>query len=337
MREAATAFIVISLFMTGLALADQIVFKNGDRLTGKIETLEDGKLKIASAIAGVVIVDMKDVATFSTDSPIDIRTADGQKISQRIEIDQAGQVRTTDGQSIALGDIVKINPPPQKWSGSVVVNGALVRGNTSTEDLGIRADASLRRKDRDNNDRFTLGTAYNIGRQKDSSTGDKITTTDNWSALGKYDRFWTPELYGYGLGKVEHDRIADLNYRLSPGVGLGYQWIERPAMNFNTEAGLAYVYEDYISDGNEDNVSLRLAYHFDRKLNDAVIFLHNLEWLPAFEDPGDYNLTIDAGVRLKLVGDFFAEFKTEWKRDSTPAPGALKNDLRYLLGVGWMF
>jgi hypothetical protein len=33
----------------------------------------------------------------------------------------------------------------------------------------------------------------------------------------------------------------------------------------------------------------------------------------------------------------FAEFKAEWKHDSTPAPGAEHNDVRDIVGVGWNF
>ena len=88
--------------------------------------------------------------------------------------------------------------------------------------------------------------------------------------------------------------------RLAPGVGVGYQWVETADFNFNTEAGVSYVYEDYSNDGNNDRVALRLAYHLDKKLNDKVSIFHNLEWLPAFDDPGDYNLNIDAGVKAHI-------------------------------------
>ena len=81
----------------------------------------------------------------------------------------------------------------------------------------------------------------------------------------------------------------------------------------------------------------RLAYHFDKKLNDAVSLFHDLEWLPAFEDPSDYNLNADVGVRAKLVGAFYTEFRIDYKRDSTPAAGAEKNDIKYVLGLGMQF
>jgi hypothetical protein len=33
----------------------------------------------------------------------------------------------------------------------------------------------------------------------------------------------------------------------------------------------------------------------------------------------------------------FSEFRVIYQQDSTPAPGAEKNDVRLLLGVGWTF
>ena len=42
-------------------------------------------------------------------------------------------------------------------------------------------------------------------------------------------------------------------------------------------------------------------------------------------------------MRTDITKSMFMEAKIEYKRDSTPAPGALKNDLKYLLGVGWSF
>lgn len=318
------------------ALADVVTFKNGDKLTGTVATMDGGKLTIKTAVAGDVTVDLKDVATFATDGPIEIRTADGEKLHEQVTAGDADQIKAG-GKVIQISTLKKINPPKEEWHGSVFVNGSIARGNTNTDDLGVSLSAGLRRQNDSTDDRFTTGGAYNLGRQKDPATGDKITTTDNWNLFGKYDRFWTPKFYTYGLMRVEHDRIADLNYRLAPGGGIGYQWIESKEMNFNTEAGITYLYEDYISGGSEDSVAGRLAYHFDKQLNDKVSFFHNLEWLPAFEDPGDYLLNTDAGIRANLTKTFFTEFKVELKRDSSPAPGALKNDLRYILGVGWTF
>lgn len=315
---------------TAAASADQIVFKNGDKVTGKITTMEGGKMKIASAVAGEITVDIKDISTFSTDAPIDIRTADGKTVKVQAAAAEADQIKAGD-EVIAFANITKINPPPEVWTGALVVAGTLARGNTHNDSLDVTIDATLRRNNPTANDRTSLNGEYNLGREQG------VTTTDNWLAAGKYDKFLNEKMYVYGLMKVEHDRIADLNYRLSPGVGVGYQWVEKPDFSFNTEAGLSYVYEDFIHSGSDDHIAARLAYHLTKKLNDKVGVFHNMEFLPAFEDPGDYNMTTDAGIRADLTDKMFAQFRVEWKRDSTPAAGSLKNDLMYSLGVGWKF
>jgi hypothetical protein len=51
----------------------------------------------------------------------------------------------------------------------------------------------------------------------------------------------------------------------------------------------------------------------------------------------DYNLNGDAGLRTTIYQGFFAEVKVELRYDSRPAPSAEKEDVRYLLAIGWTF
>jgi putative salt-induced outer membrane protein YdiY len=96
----------------------------------------------------------------------------------------------------------------------------------------------------------------------------------------KYDYFFTRQLYGYAGVKIERDRIADLDLRLTPGAGVGYQWFEGPTFNLSTEAGIAWIYEDYRNAGTRDEIAGRLAYHVDWRPVSALLLFHNFEWLP---------------------------------------------------------
>ncbi len=243
--------------------ADEVIFKNGDKLSGTITSADGGKLKIKSKIAGDVTVDLSDVQTFSTDQEVQIKMKDNTVVRKTVAKDE-----------IAVDQIKRLNQK-QTWTGSVVANGMLARGNTHTTQLGVAADATLRRDDEWHDDRFSLSGAYNFGKQRDAA-GIDTTSADNWFAQAKYDKFFTEKFYGYGVIRYDHDRIAFLNYRLSLGVGVGYQWVEKPDFNLSTEAGVSYVYEDYSNDGNSDRVALRLAYHVDKKLNEDVKVFHNL-------------------------------------------------------------
>jgi len=335
-RDAACAAMIAIASLCSPIRADEVVLKNGDKINGKVGEITGGKMKFTSPVLGEITIDMTNVTSFKTDEPVDIRMKENQPtVTDKIESGTSTEYKTAGGKDVQVGDVKTFNPPPAKWTGSVLLTGALARGNTDTFDLGLDATAVLRRDIPEKDDRLTLGGAYHFGTAgRDDST---TTTTDNWNILGKYDKFWTQKLYGYATAKLEHDRIAAIYYRVTPGVGIGYQWAESPTFNLNTEAGVSYVHEDYDNDGTNDFIALRLAYHVDKKLTEKFGLFHNLEWLPAFDDPGDYLLNTDAGIRADITKHFFSEFKVEWKRDSTPAPGALKNDTRFVLGVGWSF
>jgi putative salt-induced outer membrane protein YdiY len=315
------------------ALGDTVILKNGDKLTGKVGTVAGGTMEFTSPAFGKVTINMADVESFTLDAPAEARMAD-RGPRQQVTGGDTDSFTTAAGQ-VPAANVKILNPPSEVWSGSIVAGLQIARGNTNTLDASVDIAAQLRRDNEEINDRITLMGEYNFST---SGRGDESTTTsDNWAAAAKYDRFFNEKLYGYANIGVEHDRIALLNYRLTPGVGLGYQWIEQPDMNFNTEAGVTYVYEDYENTGEEDSVALRLAYHYDNKLADNLLLFHNLEYLPAFDDPGDFILRTDIGLRALFTERFFGEFKFEWQHDSTPADGTLKNDLRYVVGLGWNF
>lgn len=330
--------LAVLLVLTAPAAADEILFLNGDRLTGKITGADGGKLTIKTDTAGEVSVDLSKVKTFSTDDPVVLKSGDTLLRSKVTGgADGTIQVVPIEGgaaQVIALTAVTQINPPPPKWTGALTANALVTRGNSHTENLGASLSA-VRRSERD---RITLGAGYYYGRQKDRDTGDEDTTVDNWFLFGKYDYFLTKQLYALGSLRVEQDRIADLDLRLTASLGVGYQWYETPTFNLNTEAGLAWVYEDFRNEDSDDHLAVRLAYHVDWKPHQVVTLFHNLEWLPALDGPfDDYNLNLDAGLRATIVRSLFAEFKIEFRRDSTPARGAEKDDVRYLVGVGWSF
>ncbi|MGH7393248.1 MAG: DUF481 domain-containing protein, partial [Candidatus Rokuibacteriota bacterium] len=250
-----------------------------------------------------------------------------------------GQVRTrmtpgTPPQPLAIADIKAINPPAPAWKGSVKLTGLYTTGNSETEQLGFTARLGKRWE----RDRFDAGAEYSYGRQEDRDTGERSTTIDFAAASMKYDHFFTPKFYGYGSLKAERDGVADLTLRFTPSAGVGYQWFEGPAFNLRTEAGVAWVYEDYDSSGSRDFFSGRLAYAGDWTPNPTLTLFHTLEYLPSLEDfTGDYLLNADAGLRARMWKRLFAEFKAEYRYDATPAPGRENADTRYLLGLGWEF
>ncbi len=142
-------------------LGDEVIFRNGDKLTGKIITADGGKLTIKTAVAGEVKVDLKDVKTFTTDQPIELQFPDGSTIKDRVKAAQDGSIATEGAgnvqpQRVELASVKRINPPPVKWAGTVTVGGLLTRGNSDTDNLNAALD-TVRRSEQD---RITFGAQY---------------------------------------------------------------------------------------------------------------------------------------------------------------------------------
>ncbi len=329
---------VLAVAISAVAFGDEVILNNGDRLTGEVKSVDGGKMKVATAMAGTVEVNLSDVKTFSTDKPIELVLEDGTVLKQPIVQGAPGQISTGGkgpvlGNAIPIASIKKVNPPAVKWTGALTAGAILARGNTHTDSANAAFEAVRRAEI----DRITLNASYNYAREKTEGSSPRVTS-ENWSAAGKYDYFIGDKWYVYGNAKVERDHIANLDIRFTPGVGAGYQWIESARTNFNTEGGLTWVYERFTDpESTRDYVAARLAYHYDRKLNDNVTFIHNLEILPSLEDFGQYILNVDAGIRARLTETFFGELKVVAQQNTQPAEGKSDWDTRYIANVGWTF
>jgi len=334
-------WVAAALFVWPLAAtyAGQIVLSNGDRLSGKLVQVADGKVHFTSDLVGDVTIPTDKVLTFTTDEPVKIVLQDETVLSRQITA-AAGGVLTLGESSVAnveqikMADVIAINPPtPEspKWQGSVSVGWTSVHGNTRSESLNAAAQASLRRE----GDRTTFGFDYGRGEQEDRSTGEDVTTEDWWRARGKYDYFLGEKWYGFLEGRYETDKIAELDRRLIGGVGAGYQWIESDRMNFATEAGIAYLTERFDNDtpGNSE-ASAQAGYHFDMKLNDRLKFINDLTYYPSFGQFSDYFLTTTAELRAMLTKSMYANFRVLFDYDTSPAAGKGSTDVKYILGVG---
>lgn len=330
-------FLGLLLMLCSTVFADQIVFVNGDRLTGKIGKLVDGKLTFESDLAGTLTVDIANIATFSSDEAVDLHLDDGSVLTKQVAAGEPNHVVIGPDQQIEFGRIASINPPPKpkpKWTGEASAGFTSQAGNTNKED--ITGSAKFQKKTE--TDRTTISGDFARHRQEDPDTGKKATTEDWWRARAKYDCFFTKKLYGYYDGRYETDEIAELDRRIILGTGLGYQWVESDDLNFSTEAGLAYKIEEYGNNtGKSDEITIQFGYNFDKKLGKGWELIHDLTYYPSTEDFSDYLLTTTGELRANLTETVFTNFKAILDYDATPAQGKHKTDTKYIWGIGWKF
>ena len=342
MREHVLISLCCVVLFAQAIYADELVFTNGDRLTGKIDHALEGKLVLTSDLAGKVTVEMTKIQTCSTDEAVTVHLKDGNVLVQKVVSSTAGKfaiegTETVKAQDFDIAAISSINPPPKpvpKWTGNVSAAVTSTHGNTKTEAISASANLSKRTE----KDRTKLSADYARGEQEDPDTGEKSKTEDWWRTRAKYDYFFTKKFFGYLDGRYETDKIAELDRRVIVGGGAGYQWIESENMNFSTEGGLASLYEKYKNEADSTTeLSAQFGYNLDKKLARNLKFIHDLTYYPSLDKVSDYYLTTTGELRANFTEAMFVNFKVILNYDTTPAEGSGSTDTKYLLGLGYNF
>lgn len=341
MRYHTFTTLLVVLAFSAAAYGDELLLNNGDRLTGKIDRLLDGKLLFKSDLGGKVTVDIANIQTFKSDAPLKIHLKDGTVLNQKVASADPNHFaieddQTLTAQQVELAAIASINPPvkaPPKWTGSISAGFTATTGNTETEAGNISASL-VRRTEKD---RTSLNVDLAKGRQQ-IAPGVRQVTEDWWRAKGKYDYFISKKWYAYVDGRYEMDSIAQLDRRVLVGGGGGYQWIETEKTSLSTELGIASLYEKFktVAASNTE-LSVQAGYNLSTKLAKSVNFLHDLTYYPSTDDFSDFYLTTTAEVRANFTSNMFANFKVIFNHDATPAPGLKNTDTKYIFGVGLNF
>ena len=350
MRRA--VFIIVFLFgLSNITQADTILFNNGDRLTGKLISIIKEKMSFKPEIAGEMVFNLSDVQTFLTDDKITIHLKDGSILQRRVFKSEAGRfaIKGKDillPQTFAFDDLASINPLPVPKStvkGNITAGFTSTHGNTFSESGSISFNVSRETQ----KDRIKIEGLYLSNRTRDTDTKEKETTEESVHIGGKYDYFLTKKLYSYLSCNYKKDHVADLDRRIITGIGAGYQILDTDKIKFASDIGLALLSEKYTTKNsvtNEkevnttDELSLQLGYHFNFDLNDKIIFMHNLVYLPSIEGKfSDYFMHTDAELRFLLTKSMFSSFKAIMDYDSTTAEDVDSTDVKYIIGLGWNF
>lgn len=141
----------MAFLLAGSAWADQIVLKDGDRITGAIIKKDGQKLTVESKNFGVVTLKWADVETVSSENPLNVVLAGDREVKGTIAT-QSGQIVVTSSgnpQTVPPGDVLVLrNDAEQRayerflnprlldlWEITGSLNIAGIRGNAQSSTL----------------------------------------------------------------------------------------------------------------------------------------------------------------------------------------------------------
>ena len=222
--------------------------------------------------------------------------------------------------------------PAKPWNTSVALGVNLTTGNSKT----LLTQASILSEFKGAENELRLGAVGNYGETEvTAADGEKQSDVNvqNARAFSEYRRRFGEKNYGYLNAEISHDRIADIDFRLVVGPGLGHSFIKTADVDLGADAGVAYIHDRNGDGSNKDNVALRLAQRYEQKLTATSKLWESIEYLPAFRDFGDYLLNSEIGAEAALNATLNLRVVAQDKFNNRPPDGREKNDLLLIAGV----
>jgi len=329
--------------------AEQIVLKNGDRLTGKIVKKDGDKIIIKTKFAGIVTILWSAVEKIVADDPVNIELSDGQKLKGKVatKAEEKIEVDTQDAGKVEIKkesiNVVRSDEEQSKfdaaqerllnpgfgdlWVGSADVGFSLTSGNSDTKALTVGARAA-RVTTRDK-----ISVYANAIRASNSTAGPSVTTAEAVWFGGRYDVNLSDKTFVFGTADFEYDKPQQLDFRTVFGGGFGYRWIRTEKTKLDLFGGAAFNRE-YFSDGTRRNsaealVGEELKYQFTKASHLEQRFVV----YPNLTDTGRYRSIFDASVVTQLNKWLGWQVTVGNRFNSAPVLGAEKNDFLFTTGL----
>lgn len=323
---------------------DWMQFTNGEWLKGEISDLQDDDFVFDSDELDELKIDWSDVHAVYSNRTNTVMLRDRTTVQGRLRIEGDEVVVITDEgetshardeiRSIVPGDLTWRN----LWSGKITFGLTLRRGNVDQDDL----TTSLRLQRRDATSRFTA--------QYDGvvSVVDDEEVANNHRAVANYDLYLTERLYVRPFRlEAFRDRFSNIEYRLTPSVGLGYDIVDTGDLDWQVGGGFGWQFTEFDEappgqSKREDTGAFLVGTNLEWEASEKVDVVFRYDITVPVPETNTYNFRADLRVEVEVYNDLDLDVGFIWDRINEPQADAAgmvpdPNDFRVFVGLGWEF
>ena len=224
----------------------------------------------------------------------------------------------------------QVSPPQQEsawtlkpWTGDLVLNAAVHRGNTVAATYGFRLDA----------ERKSGSTINNIGATGALNRNNGVDEVDRWNAYFQRDHHIDSNAFAYWRIAFEKDVFADFDKRAFFGVGTGRRFVETTTLNLQAEVGPGvFVSEISESTGRELVVDAALfsALRANYQVNSHIKFKHDMEF--NWSEPSS-NLASVSSVKTAVTEQLSFGLSFEMRHQSNPEGERQPTDIALMTDI----
>lgn len=345
-----TTIPLLALCLTAFGLqADQIVMKNGDRVTGSIIKKDAKDLTIKTEYFGVVTLPWEQVASVTADKPLNVVISSGQTVQgtlatagDKVEVAAAGtkqtvapaEIKTLRNDAEQKAYLRLLNPGwGELWVISANIGIAGTSGNAKTATFTTPVNAVRIT----NNDKTTA--YFNFIRASASINGVSAATAQAVRGGWGYNRNLHPKLFLTGFNDYEYDKFQNLDLRVVLGGGAGYIAWKGEKGRLDLVGGGAYNREKFdpvrpLLPFTRNSAEIYWGDDFNYKFSPRISFFENYRMFNNLSNTGEFRQNVDLGIAAGLTKWLTWNVALSDRFLSNPAPGRKKNDFLYTMGLG---
>jgi hypothetical protein len=341
---ARTTRIFIAVLIAALCVAvpplraDQIVLKNGDRITGTIVKKDGDKLTFTGALVGEITVAWDAIVSIEAETPTHVTLTGGKELQGPIATTQ-GQMRVADT-TTPLTDVNTIRDDAEQrkyerllspgwldlWAGYFDAGLALARGNARTSTVTSSAEAV--RLTRSDKMRLYFNQIYSTATINGQSTDSAKAARGGLS----YDHNITSRTYFNVFNDYEYDQFQNLDLRFVVGGGIGVHAIKSEQLTLDLLGGVSYNRESFVNHEVRKSAEAFYGDDLSYKLSGASSLTQSFRMFHNLSDLGAYRANFDFGTATRMRRWLSWQITVSDRYLSTPVFGRKKNDL--LLSTG---
>ena len=326
------------------AWADEVVMKNGDRVTGAI-VKQDGKtITVKTDNFGVVTALWDKVASLKSDQPVHVVLKDGKTLVGTVapsdgKVEIANKDTKVDG---SLGEVAAIRDAGEQkayerllspglldlWAGGGSVGFAGTAGNAKTSTF--TAAFGVARVT--NTDKISLD--FNLIKASALINGQNASTAKAVRGGIGYDRNVGPRLFVNVFNDYEYDKFQNLDLRFVIGGGFGFHAVKNKRSVLNVLGGADYNHSSFSTPLIRNAAEAFWGDEYALKLRGASSLTQSFRMFNNLSDTGAYRVNFDIGVATKIKKWLSWNLALSDHYLSNPVPGRKPTDWLYTTGLG---
>jgi putative salt-induced outer membrane protein YdiY len=335
---------LLFLMVVRIADADNVVMKNGERLCGKVVSMSKAKLLLKTFDVGEITIRWEDVASLSTEEPLDVCLREGETLIGKINAAEGSTLilEPTSGNRPVVLQMAQIKTleqqkEPAGWDFDVDLSGGFSKetGNTTIEKCDMISDLTISK----------LSNVINLYGEFHKERINEKLSKNNATGSGSYDLFLDKKWFLFGNATAKTDKLKGMDLSGNVAAGPGYQVWRSKEKNLSVRFGPAYGYEKYANpmdflnnEKERDSLAGYWAPEFDMWFfGRSFQLFHDDNVVYDFQDSDNWVVRTHTGIRVPMLRHFVGSFQFNYAYDNQAAAGKKYDDRSWKFGLLWAF